>query len=68
MNNVNFRKVAVKVITQRKINLLAAVLEKDINVLVAELVDPAWEVAKAAGQVSDAMLALPEPASEAVQS
>lgn len=52
-----FLKVAVKEDVKTQINILAAVSRKDISVFVGELVQAVWEDAKAAGKVSDAMLA-----------
>ena len=58
-----FLKVAVKARIKVKINILAAVLRKDISVFVGELVQAAWEDAKTQGLVNEAMLGEPADAS-----
>ncbi len=51
-----YTHVAVERLTQRKIAILAPVFDKRINEFVGDLVDIAWDVAKAKGQVSDTAL------------
>lgn len=58
-----FTHVGVEKVTQRKLSILAPVLGKRVYVLVAELVQAAWNDAQIAGKVNDSMLgtAKPEP-------
>lgn len=66
-----FVKVAVKPVAKNQIDILAAVKGADKYAFVGELVNAAWQAAKDAGLVTDAMLTnatattLPRPDDEA---
>ncbi len=62
-NQPKFTHIAIERLTQRKISLLATVLDQTIYELVAEWAEEKWKLAKQAGLVKDAMLE-PEPAGQ----
>lgn len=55
-----YTHIGIEKVAQRKIAILAPITGKKIYELVAGWVDAAWEVEKAAGRVSDAMLVGPK--------